>query len=193
MALAWSGLLVLAALVQAGTPAFDPVLMGWLHARATPECDRFFTSISRIGYEAGVIPADILLLTILLLRRRWRTAAFGLLAIVGAALLLNGLKHAIARARPRLWEVAVPESSWSFPSGHATASMTLILVLIVLAWPTRLRWPVLASLLPFALLVGLSRLYLGVHHPSDVLAGWCLACGWVGLVAHVMPPRPSAG
>ena len=56
-------------------------------------------------------------------------------------------------------------------------SMTLACVLVLLAWRTRWRWPVLAAMVPFVVLVGLSRVYLGVHYPSDILAGWAAAIG----------------
>src|SRR3546814_9961968 len=57
-------------------------------------------------------------------------------------------------------------------------SMTLAAVLVLLAWPTRWRWPVVAAMAVFVPMVGLSRVYLGVHFPSDILAGWAAALVW---------------
>src|SRR3546814_9881919 len=57
-------------------------------------------------------------------------------------------------------------------------SMTLAAVLVLLAWPTRWRWPVVAAMAAFVPMVGLSRVYLGVHFPSDILAGWAAALAW---------------
>src|SRR3546814_10222629 len=57
-------------------------------------------------------------------------------------------------------------------------SMTLAAVLVLLAWPTRWRWPVVAAMAVFVPMVGLSRVYLGVHFPSDILAGWAAALAW---------------
>jgi len=83
------------------------------------------------------------------------------------------------RDRPSLWESVSPETTFSFPSGHAMGSMTLAMVAILLAWPTRWRWPVLLAAGVFALLVAASRIYLGVHYPSDILGGWMAEMAWV--------------
>ncbi len=70
----------------------------------------------------------------------------------------------------------------AFPSGHATGSFALATAVAVLAWPTRWRLAVIAGGALFVVAVGLSRLYLGVHFPSDILAGWCVALAWVALL-----------
>ena len=85
-----------------------------------------------------------------------------------------------SRQRPQLWETIVTEKSFSFPSGHSIGSMSFAAALTLLAWPTRWRWPVAIGALSFAITIGLTRLYLGVHYPSDVAAGWCAALVWVG-------------
>lgn len=100
-------------------------------------------------------------------------------SFVGSALLNMGSKHFFQRQRPSLWESIAPESTFSFPSGHAMGSMTLAVTLVLLAWNTRWRWPVLLLAPAFSLLVSVSRVYLGVHYPSDILAGWCAALVWV--------------
>jgi undecaprenyl-diphosphatase len=99
---------------------------------------------------------------------------------VGGGWLLNrSAKALFGRERPKLWESVAPETSLSFPSGHAMASMALIAALVVLLWPTRWRYPTIGLGGIFVLLVGLSRVYLGVHYPSDVLAGWIASFAWV--------------
>ncbi len=108
-----------------------------------------------------------------------REGLFAGLALVGSALLNLATKHLFARERPDLWVSIAPEDTYSFPSGHAMGSMTLAAVrdpagvahALALAGgrgrpvPSRCWW-------------ALSRVYLGVHYPSDILAGWTAASVW---------------
>lgn len=158
---------------------FDDPLLWHLRGWASPRLDGFFALVSKLGYQWGLIPADTLIVLLLLALRRWREASFAFMAFVGSALLNIGAKHFFQRQRPSLWESIAPESTFSFPSGHAMGSMTLAAVLVALAWRTRWRWPVAIAAASFVVLVGVSRVYLGVHYPSDILAGWCAAVAWV--------------
>ena len=158
---------------------FDDLLLWKLHALHSPGLDRFFVLLSKLGYEWFLIPADVLIVGLLAWRKRWREASFVAICFAGSALLNLGSKRFFQRDRPSLWESIAPESTFSFPSGHAMGSMTLAVTLVLLAWNTRWRWPVAFSAVTFAVLVSLSRVYLGVHYPSDILAGWCAALVWV--------------
>jgi undecaprenyl-diphosphatase len=158
--------------------AFDAPVLHFAHDLANAGFDRAFLLFSDLGYEWGVVPFDIVLVLVLALRKRVREGLFAALALGGSALLNLGTKQLFARARPALWESIAPEHTFSFPSGHAMGSMTLAWVLALLAWRTRWRWPVVAVAGTFTALVGLSRVYLGVHFPSDILAGWAAASIW---------------
>ena len=158
---------------------FDAPLLWQMRAIASPGLDAAMVFITRVGYQWGLIPLDIGIVVVLLLIRRWREAAFAALSFVGSALLNMGSKQFFQRDRPSLWESIAPESTYSFPSGHAMGSMTLAATAILLAWPTRWRWPVVIVMVPFAFAVSISRVYLGVHYPSDILGGWCAALVWV--------------
>lgn len=157
---------------------FDEALLHWFNAIAGPRLDAFFLVVTGIGHEYGVVPAAVLLPLVLLWRRHWREAVFAAVACAGSGLLNMATKQAFQRPRPTLWESLAPESTFSFPSGHAMGSITLMAVLVLLTWRTRWRWPVLLAALVFTVLVGVSRLYLGVHYPSDVLAGWAAGLAW---------------
>ena len=163
------------------TIAFDEPVLHFAHGLATPGLDRFFVALTDIGYLHGVVPFDIALVLVLLVLRRLRAATFAAVALGGSGLLNVGTKLVFARDRPSLWESITPELTYSFPSGHAMGSATLAWVLVLLAWRTRWRWPMTAIAAPFVLLVGFSRVYLGVHYPSDILAGWAAASAWAAV------------
>ncbi|MGY1459102.1 phosphatase PAP2 family protein [Luteimonas sp. A534] len=182
--------------VLEGEPfAFDEPILLFAHGLAREGFDRVFLLASKLGYEWGVVPVDILLVLGLALAGRRRHGLFAGVSLAGSGLLNVAAKQAFARDRPTLWESIAPEHNFSFPSGHAMGSMTLAMVLVLLCWQTRWRWPVLAAMLVFVPLVGFSRVYLGVHYPSDILAGWAAAMAWTAaawvLVCHRWrrPPR----
>lgn len=165
---------------------FDIPMLQAVHALANAGLDRVFVLISNLGYAWGVVPFDVVFVLTLLLRRHVREGVFAALSIVGSLLLNVAAKHSFARVRPDLWHSIAPaETTYSFPSGHAMGSMTLAMVLVLLCWSVRTpwgwswRWPVTILATAFVLLVGLSRIYLGVHYPSDILAGWAAALAWV--------------
>ena len=157
---------------------FDAPLLRFAQRMAHDGFDQWFGLFSKLGYEYGVVPFDIALVVVLAFRRRFRESIFAAVALGGSALLNLATKQLFARARPTLWESIAPESTYSFPSGHAMGSMTLAVVLVLLAWPTRWRWLTLGTMGFFVAMVGLSRIYLGVHYPSDILAGWAAAIAW---------------
>lgn len=159
--------------------AIDTAILQTLHANANQGLDRLFLFLSAIGYSGGVVPFDAVLVIALALRRRFHQSTFVALSVVGSALINLAAKHAFHRVRPGLWQSIAPESTFSFPSGHAMGSATLACVLVILSWNTRARVPVLVAATLFTLGVGLSRVYLGVHFPSDIAAGWVAAIAWV--------------
>lgn len=168
----------LALAIDTGPLSFDLSLLRWAYAVADDRADAFWLLASRLGHGWGVVPFDIFLVVLLLCLRHWRAAAFSAVTLGGSGLLNVAAKQLFARERPALWESIAPEHNFSFPSGHAMGSMTLAWVLVLLAWPTRWRWPVLVAMLGFVPAVGWSRVHLGVHFPSDILAGWSLATAW---------------
>ena len=113
----------------------------------------------------------------LVLRRAWWTAAWVLTAIALVGPVTALLKELVGRARPQFADGGASWESLSHPSGHSSGVATLVTVALVLAWPAlgraaRRAW--LAAGLALVLLVGVSRLWLGVHYLSDVVGGWAL-------------------
>lgn len=144
-----------------------------------------FAVVTQLGSTPVMTAAAGLLMLYLALRRRPRDTLFVGVAVGGAALLNVVVKDLFRRPRPDLFHPLAHAGGFAFPSGHTMSSMALAIAVIALTWHTRRRWPALAAAIVFALLVGVSRVYLGVHYPSDVVAGWALSLALV-LVAYAV-------
>lgn len=116
---------------EAQSFAFDAPILRFAQAIAGDSLNRWFLFFSELGYAYGVVPVDIVLIVALALLRRYRESIFALVAVVGSALLNLAAKQFFARERPSLWESIAPETTYSFPSGHAMGSMTLAMVLVL--------------------------------------------------------------
>lgn len=174
---------------QGGFP-FDVPLLLAIHSTAQPKLDVFVSYLTKLGVFWGVFPAAAMISLLLVIRQRWRALEFLLTASVGSIIINQTVKRLLHRARPHLWVTPAPEFDYGFPSGHAMASMTLVAVLIILSWKSRWRWFVVIIGTLFVLIIGWTRLYLGVHYPSDVLAGWMVALGWTVGVSFLINSHP---
>jgi undecaprenyl-diphosphatase len=126
---------------------------------------------------------------ILAWRRRFGAALFAVAAAGGGILFGTLLKLLFARVRPDIVKHLVETQTTSFPSGHSVNSAAACVALCVLlagVRDRRLRIGGTAAAIAFALLAGFSRLYFGVHWPSDVLAGWCAGTAWALMCAAVL-------
>jgi membrane-associated phospholipid phosphatase len=158
---------------------FDYPVMAALHARASPVLDAIMLGASFVGSVYGLLPFNLAIFGYCVWRRKMHAATFWVLA-TGGGLLLNLLaKGFFERVRPSFWVSIAPETSFSFPSGHAMCSMATAAALVVLF--RRSQWRTHVTLIAgfCVLLIGTSRPYLGVHFPSDILAGWTAALAWV--------------
>ena len=158
---------------------FDNPVLLYLHQLASPTLDSVMIFFTRAGSAMAIIPFNILVFAFLAFRKKWRQSVFWLSAVAGAALMNLLAKHAFARVRPDLWLSLLPETTFSFPSGHAMQSMAVGCALVVLLWRTKWRVPMMIVAALFVAAVGTSRMYLGVHYPSDILAGWSASLAWV--------------
>ncbi len=167
---------------------FDVPVLEFMHAHATPGLDAASVLLARIGGAIGLSAVIAALVLFFLISKRWRDALFLILAVGGAEAMNLALKATFGRVRPSLWTPLLPETSFSFPSGHATGAVTFGLALAVLAWNTRWRVPALVFGLLFGAAVSVSRVYLGVHYPSDVLGGAAAGTAWLTVLTLVMYP-----
>ncbi len=168
--------------------AWDVSVLKTIHAQATPNLDKIMLAITHVGDVRSVVGFVIVLLFVLWFRGFPQETIFLALSSGGAAAMNVALKLLFQRSRPELWARLIPEHDFGFPSGHAMGSMAVVLALIVLLWQTRWRSLVMVLGLGFTLAVSLSRLYLGVHYPSDVIAGSLLSIVWVSIVTLWLPP-----
>lgn len=147
-----------------------------IHAHARPALDSLFVFSHALGTPAFC-------LGLVLLAAGWhavnreRSYAFLWIGLGLSTLLVQeALKLAVTRARPELWPRLVTQPGFSFPSGHAIAAATFFPLLAATAsraWPEARRWAWAAALL-LGFYVGFGRMYLGVHWPTDVVAGWAI-------------------
>jgi undecaprenyl-diphosphatase len=122
-----------------------------------------------------------------------RGAAMVAASTIGILVGNAGLKQIVGRARPELLPHLAVETSLSFPSGHASNAAAVYLAIgWVLVRGGARPWIVWPPAIGFVLMVGLSRVVLGVHWPSDVIAGWCVGAGWMLVCAAVIPKADNS-
>ena len=183
---AWAFGAIAEEMADGDTIRYDQRLADWLHHRATaPVTDvvRILTWTGNGGFLALVVMAAVLVL----LRRNLATdAVFVLFAFAGAEVITFGMKQGFRRDRPFFEDPLATASSFSFPSGHALVSLAVYgSIALVVARHTRSRRlaaAVLAGAAIWILAIGFSRLYLGVHFLSDVLAGYAAGAAWLALL-----------
>lgn len=130
----------------------------------------------------------------LVLRRAWWTAAWVALAVGAIGLVTTGLKALFDRVRPQFSNGGARLSTLSFPSGHSSGIATLVTVALVLGWPLLTavaRRRCLVAGVIVVVVVGLSRMWLGVHFLTDVLGGWSLGVAWSLAVAAALGGLPG--
>jgi undecaprenyl-diphosphatase len=149
--------------------------------------------VSFVGSSYIVFPLAVLISVTLFLRRARISAAIVILSTFAAAVIESVDKAVVGRPRPPVHHLELVTSA-SFPSGHATQSTAfygslLLIALTQLRWKRRLLLSALAALLVAA--IGFSRVYLGVHYPTDVAAGLLLGGSWTALVTRELNCQPA--
>ena len=161
--------------------AFDKAILLWIHQFANPILDKIMLNVTRLGNPSTVVAITLVTLAILWWRRYYQEAKIFLLNCLGGAVLSYGLKLAFSKPRPQLWQLLISETSYSYPSGHALGSMVLYGFLAYLLGDRFPQYAKVFYLIAAILIaaIGLSRLYLGVHWPTDIIAGYGVGFLWV--------------
>jgi undecaprenyl-diphosphatase len=181
------GLLVAwAVMLLFGGLDFDRALLISLYAGDKPNLALAARIATELGGYMVLIPATLAGAAWLAAKRRYRSAALLLVISLGGRFLVEAQKVWTARIRPEEYEHLVAVQSLSFPSGHA-ANSTIVWLSLAFLLTERRPWRAAAlwAAAWLAILIGLSRIMLGVHWPSDVIAGWAFGLGWTLLLLRL--------
>ena len=139
---------------------------------------KFFTFFGTIQF---LIPAYLLLILYFYLKKRYRYCINIAIISITSSAVMFALKDIFHRARPEL--PLIKSFTYSFPSGHALTSFIFCSIIIYLVWKSKMqkiwKWLFIILLLLFTLTIGISRIILRMHYPTDVVAGFCLGIAWV--------------
>lgn len=176
------------------TIIMDLQIVEYLAAQRTPLGVAFFSFITNFGGIIIVVPVVLIACLVLVRGRRWPYAAGLLFSIASSWSISAYVKELMMRPRPPAALQAIPTIDYSFPSEHAASAMAIYGYLAIILWhlPMRrsVRYAGAGALISLVALVALSRVYLGIHYPSDVLAG--LAFGSAGAFAASLIARALA-
>ena len=174
--------------VEGESRAFDRAVLLWIEASVPAWLDGPMRTVTTLGYYRIVLPLLAATATLFYFVR-WRLSAVLLLvSTAGGIFLTTVLKGVFRRARPEIIDSGYAADFYSFPSGHATVAVGFYGALtLILAYRLRgpARWAVVSLGTVLVLSIGFSRLYLGVHYPTDVLAGFLAAPLWLVSVSTV--------
>jgi undecaprenyl-diphosphatase len=159
---------------------FDLAIRAALHSCASPPLTHVMLAITTLGSEWWMVPLGAVLVSRLVTTGRRRDAGRLVVVVWGAELLSQLMKLLFHRLRPPVFFGLVPAETYSFPSGHAFVGSLFYGLLAVLFLKGRWRWIAVA----IAFVLGVSRVYLGYHYPTDVLGGWSLAVIGLALAAR---------
>lgn len=176
-----------------GDTGADERLANWLHGHASSGWTEFFEVVTFLGNVPTLAVVTLAASVVLWRKRRITELQLLLLAAIGAEILTVGLKLGFERQRPFFSDPLATESTYSFPSGHSSVSLAVYGTIgFIAARHARTRRRQIAALAVAAaliLLIGFSRLYLGVHFLSDVIAGFSVGFAWVALCVVLLHLR----
>ena len=165
---------------------FDLAVRDTIHAWASPQLTFAMRGFTTLGSEAFLVPVGLILVWLLVADGRRRAAALFVIAALGGEAWDEGLKLFFKRARPEAFFGIPQPNTYSFPSGHSMASCCFygaVAMIAIAQARSRFRpWAIGAAMASLVAMVGLSRIYLGVHYPTDVLGGYLAGVAWLAAI-----------
>jgi len=176
-----------------GSTGIDRSITSWFVEHRASWLTTVARALSTIGSQKVLLPLVAVVTIVLIVRGARRQAVLLVVIWAGAIELYTLAKNVVDRPRPPMHLWLTSASSTAFPSGHATQSLSTFaaLALVSAAVVSTARRPALAVAVVIAAGVGCSRVYLGVHWATDVLAGWLAAACWVALIAWLAHTRET--
>jgi undecaprenyl-diphosphatase len=175
----------------------DRLIQAYVHNFTSPELTTAMFALSFIGSWKIMLPAIAALFSWFLSKGNQRDALVWVLSVAGGAAINVALKLWFQRERPSVPWALAHESSYSFPSGHSVTAVVFYGAIALLAYRRFKGRPTTVLIIVAALFmilgIGLSRIYLGVHFPTDVAAGYLVGAIWLGVVRiaeRQLQPRP---
>ena len=167
---------------------FDTTILLWLHQHSNATIDNLMLTLTKLGNPEFVVVLVTVSFSLLLWYKRVWAAQILFLTCLGGLILNQGLKLVFAKPRPQLWTPLIVEHSYSFPSGHALGSSALygfLAVLLASQYP-RYRLGIYSIAVVIVGSIGLSRLFLGVHYPTDIIAGYAVGLLWLNTCVLIL-------
>ena len=141
--------------------------------------------ITSLGGSTVVFLITFLVIGYFILKKQYNILFLVLVAVIGGAIIDLELKEVFSRIRPQVVPTLILERSYGFPSGHSMMSTIIYLSLASLIARLQVRWRekiyIISAAIFLSFMIGISRIYLGVHYPTDVFGGWSLGLAWAAL------------
>ena len=165
---------------------WDIAADAWIHAHVTPAGLTIFDVLTQLGSPASMVALGVIVAFVLFRQHRRTVLIAWIAAFAGGEILNTIIKNLVHRTRPVYGAAYLKGHSYSFPSGHAMGSIIgigMLLYVLGLYWHPGRAVRVTTMLLGIVVvvLIGVSRIYLGVHYPSDVLGGWAAGGAWMAV------------